>query len=145
MSCAQMEGGGLSSSVTQLTNTWLIHVVWNHSATTELLKSVCMHVKLLQSCLILCDPMDCSPPGSSGHMGFSRQEWVAIPFSRGIFPTRGSNPGLLHCRWILYRLSHQGSPEISLLKNKGKDIERSQKGKRNDTKLDGEGILVKVL
>ena len=29
---------------------------------------------------------------------------------QGIFPTRGSNPGLPHCRRILYRLSHQGSP-----------------------------------
>ena len=29
---------------------------------------------------------------------------------QGIFPTQGSNPGLLHCRQILYRLSHQGSP-----------------------------------
>ena len=29
---------------------------------------------------------------------------------QGIFPTQGSNPGLLHCRWILYHLSHQGSP-----------------------------------
>ena len=28
----------------------------------------------------------------------------------GIFLTQGSNPGLLHCRWILYCLSHQGSP-----------------------------------
>ena len=30
----------------------------------------------------------------------------------GIFPTQGSNPGLPHCRWILYRLSHKGSPRI---------------------------------
>ena len=30
---------------------------------------------------------------------------------QGIFPTQGSNPGLLHCRWILYQLSHQGSPK----------------------------------
>ena len=29
-----------------------------------------------------------------------------------IFPTQGSNPGLPHCRWILYQLSHQGSPRI---------------------------------
>ena len=29
---------------------------------------------------------------------------------QGIFPTQGSNPGLLHCRWMLYCLSHQGSP-----------------------------------
>ena len=28
-------------------------------------------------------------------------EWVAFPFSRGIFPTQGSDPGLLHGRWIL--------------------------------------------
>ena len=29
---------------------------------------------------------------------------------QGIFPTQGSKPGLLHCRWLLYHLSHQGSP-----------------------------------
>ena len=31
---------------------------------------------------------------------------------QGIFPTQGLNPGLPHCRWILYQLSHQGSPRI---------------------------------
>ena len=31
---------------------------------------------------------------------------------QGIFPTQGSDPGLLHCRWILYQLSLQGSPRI---------------------------------
>ena len=30
----------------------------------------------------------------------------------GIFPTQGSNPGLPHCRWILYQLSHKGSSRI---------------------------------
>ena len=29
-----------------------------------------------------------------------------------VFPTQGSNPGLLHCRWILYQLSHKGNPRI---------------------------------
>ena len=29
---------------------------------------------------------------------------------QGIFPTQESNQGLLHCRWILYQLSYQGSP-----------------------------------
>ena len=33
---------------------------------------------------------------------------------QGIFPIQGSNPGLLHYRRILYRLSHQGSPSTSL-------------------------------
>ena len=33
-----------------------------------------------------------------------------MPSSRGIFPTQGWNPGLPHCKWILYRLSRQGKP-----------------------------------
>ena len=36
---------------------------------------------------------------------------------QGIFPTQESNPGLLHCRQILYHLSHQGSPYILLSLN----------------------------
>ena len=49
----------------------------------------CWKVKLVvlvtQSCLTLCDPMDCSPPGSSVHGILQARilEWVAIPFSRG--------------------------------------------------------------
>ena len=39
-------------------------------------------------------------------------EWVAIPFSRR--SSQESHPGLLRCRQILYHLSHQGSPTISL-------------------------------
>ena len=61
---------------------------------------------------MLCDPMDCSPPGSSVHGILQARilEWVAIPFVQGIFLTQGLNLGLLHCRQILYHLSHQGSP-----------------------------------
>ena len=94
-----------------------------------------MKVKVTQSCLILCDSMDCI------------LDWVTFPFSRGssnsgieprsptwqadslpaepqgkpnntgvgslsllqeIFPTQESNQGLLHCRQILYQLSYQG-------------------------------------
>ena len=68
-------------------------------------------VKVAQSCPTLCDIMDCSPPGSSAHGILQARvlEWVAVSFSRGIFPTHRLNPGLLHCRWILYSLSHQGS------------------------------------
>ena len=44
-------------------------------------------------------------------MEFSRQEyWSGYFLLQGIFPTQGSNPGLLHCRQILYCLSHWGSP-----------------------------------
>ena len=37
----------------------------------------------------------------------------SLSFLQGIFPTQGSNPGLLHCRHILYQLSHKGSPSNS--------------------------------
>jgi len=37
-------------------------------------------------------------------------EWVAVPFFQGIFPTEGSNPGLLHCRQILYHPEPPGKP-----------------------------------
>ena len=37
---------------------------------------------------------------------------IVLSLLQGIFPTQGSNPGLLHYRWILYHLSHQGSSRI---------------------------------
>ena len=39
-------------------------------------------------------------------------------FLQGIFLTQGLNPGLLHCRWILYQLSYEGSPFIIKVYNK---------------------------
>ena len=71
-----------------------------------------MKVLVVQLCLTLFDPRDCSLPGSSVHGIFQARtlKWVAISFSRGIFQTQGSNQGLQYCRQILYHLSHQGSP-----------------------------------
>ena len=66
----------------------------------------CVSVKVAQLCLTLCDPMDYTVLGI---LQARILEWVAIP-SPGDLPTQGSNPGLLHCRWILYQLSHKGSP-----------------------------------
>ena len=65
-----------------------------------------------KSCPTLCDHMDCSPPGSSVHGIFSgNNTGVDCHFLlRGIFPAQESNPGLLHYRQILYRLSYEGSP-----------------------------------
>jgi len=61
--------------------------------------------------------MDCNPPGSSAHEISQARilEWVAISFSREIFPTKESNLGLLHRRWILYQLSYKGSFNTSTL------------------------------
>ena len=79
---------------------------------------VARKVKVLvaQSCLTLCDPMDCNASGSSRHGILQARvlEWVAVPFSRGSSQPRGrtqvSNPGLLYCRQILHHLSRQGGP-----------------------------------
>ena len=76
-------------------------------------------MKVAQSCLTLCDPMDCCPPESSVHGILQTRilEWYSKWCSKGtegncsllqgIFPTQGSNPGLPHCQ-----LSHKGSPRI---------------------------------
>ena len=69
---------------------------------------------VIHSCLTLWDPMDCSSPGSSVHGDFPRKNTGVgcHALFQGIFPTQGSNPGLPHCRQILYQLSHKGSLRI---------------------------------
>ena len=47
----------------------------------------------------------CNSPGHNTGVG-------SLSLLQGIFPTQGSNPGLPHCRQILYQLSHKGSPRI---------------------------------
>ena len=68
-----------------------------------------------QSCLILCNPMDCSPYQAPLSMGLSRQEyWSGLPFpSPGDLPDSGIKPRspALHADSLL--LSHQGSPTHS--------------------------------
>ena len=59
---------------------------------------------IAQTCPTLCDPVDCSPPGSSVH-GDSPGMNTGVgchDLLQGIFPTQGTNPGLL--RWQAYSL-----------------------------------------
>ena len=63
-------------------------------------------VKVAQSCLTLCDPMDYTDHG------ILQARVGSCSLLQGIFPTQGLNPGLPHCRQILYQLSHQGSPRL---------------------------------
>ena len=65
-----------------------------------------------QSCPTLCNPMDRGAWQGKVH-GDSPGKNTGVgchAFLQGIFPTQGSNPGLLHCRQILYWLSHERSP-----------------------------------
>ena len=75
-----------------------------------------MRVSVAQLCLTLCDLMDCNPPGSSAHGdSLGKNTGMGSLFLlQGIFPTQGLNPGLPHCRWILYHLSHQGNPNYMI-------------------------------
>ena len=57
---------------------------------------------------VICDPMDYADP-TGQNIGVGSHSLL-----QGIFPTQGLNPGLLNCRWILHRLSHQGSPFVTL-------------------------------
>ena len=80
--------------------------------------SICVCVRLVtQSCQTLCDPMDCSLPGSSVHgdspgknTGVKKKKkkeyWSGLPCPP---PEDLPNPGLPNCRQSLYHLSHQGS------------------------------------
>ena len=64
-------------------------------------------VLVAQSCPTLSDPVNCSPPGSSLHGILQARvlQWAPFPFS-GTLSDPGIEPALLHCRQILYHLSH---------------------------------------
>ena len=68
-------------------------------------------VKVTQSCLTLCDPVDCpwNSPGQNTLMD-------SLSLLQGIFPTQGLNPGLLYGKWVLYQLSYHGSPKLEISK-----------------------------
>ena len=111
--------------------------------------AMCVLCLVAQSCLTLCNPVDCSPPGSSVHgdspgkntgvgchapprdipnpgtkpsspvlqvdsilsepPGKPKNTGVgSLSLLQGIFPIQESHQSLLHCRWALYQLSHQG-------------------------------------
>ena len=71
--------------------------------------SVSLKVKVAQSCPTLCNLVDSYSPWNSllQNTGVGTHSLL-----QGIFPTQGLNPGLPHCRQILYQVSHQGSPRI---------------------------------
>ena len=66
-----------------------------------------MKVKVTQSRLTLCDPMDYTVHGIL--QARILEEVDSISLFQETFPTQGSNPGLLNCRQLLYQLSRKGS------------------------------------
>ena len=89
-----------------------------HSILTILFISVklivCMNVLFAQLCLTLWHHGLYSPPGSFVHgiLQVRLLEWISYSLLQGIFPSQESNADLLHCRRMLYHLSHQRSSQI---------------------------------
>ena len=82
-------------------------------------------VLVAQLCPNLCDPMDCSL--LARFMEFLCCPWNylgknTIPFSRGIFPTQGSNSGLLDCRQIFFTSDAPGKPNHIIDSCKTKNV-----------------------
>ena len=75
-------------------------------------KSFKMSFPYLTSCSIVSSSLRPHGLYSSWNSPGQNTEVCSHSFLQGIFPTQGSNPGLPHCRRILYQLSHQGSPRI---------------------------------
>ena len=86
----------------------LLHSIWQSLGPSMSLQKaqfpslLWLKVKVTQLCLTLCDPCLWNSPGQNTGEG-------SHSILQGIFPTQGSNPGLTHCRWIPYQLSHEGS------------------------------------
>ena len=102
--CPRQTGGAIKSSLLRILPQPLLGLCW-HCAVLRL---------VTQSCPTLWDPVDCNLVGSSVY-GDSPGKDTGVgchALLQGIFPTQGSDPGLPHCRWILYCLSHEGSPRI---------------------------------
>ena len=74
-------------------------------------------VLVTQSCLTLCNPMACSPPDSSVHGILQARllEWVAMPSSRGVFPTPEFKPGSPASEADSLQPEPQGSPDLTYL------------------------------
>ena len=85
----------------------------------------CCHCCCLSHIPLFCDPMDCSPPGSSVHGILQARilEWVAIFISRGIFLTQRLNLYILHWQADSLPLSHQGNSNILTIKRGAQEVD----------------------
>ena len=72
---------------------------------------VSLKAKVTQLCPTLCDPLDYTVHGILQARVQKPTGMGSLSLLQGIFPTQGLNPGLLHCKQILYQLSHQESQE----------------------------------
>ena len=102
---------------------------------------MCAACLVVQSCPTLCDPMDCSLPGSSVH-GLLQARilgWVTMPSSRGPSPPR--NQTLISCvscigRQVLFHYGHLVSPVATLLDSKYRTFPSPEKVRLDSASLE---------
>ena len=92
-------------------------ILWD-MAGYSLCVCMCVRVLVAQSCLTLCDPIDCSPPGSSVHgiLQARKENWSGLLFpSPGDLPNPGTEPGspTLQADYLVFE--SPGKPSTSLL------------------------------
>ena len=95
---------------------WTIYSPWNSPGQNTGVgeKKVKSESEVVQSCPTLCNPVECSPPGSSVHGILQARilEWVAISFFRGSSRPRDWTQVSCIAGRSFYQLNHQGSPRI---------------------------------
>ena len=86
-----------------------------YERTPELSFYTCLYMKAKsesESCSVVSDSLQPPKLYSLWNSPCQNTGVGILSLFRGAFPTQGSNPGLLHCSWILYKLSHNGSARI---------------------------------
>ena len=96
---------GMQNGTATLEDSLVVSYKTKHTLTT----CIC-----IQSCPTLCNLMDCSPPGSSVHWDFSGKNiGMGCHFLlKGIFPTQGSNPHLLHWQMDSFNTAPPWKPQF---------------------------------
>ena len=102
---------------------------WNWSFLLFTLK-----VLVVQLCPTVCNTMGFSLLGSYNHGKLQERQAGCHSIFQGIFQTQGLNPCLLHCRWILYHLSYQGSLFFTLQNSVSLRISKTWLKKRKEKK-----------
>ena len=92
-----------------------LNVPSTHTWHNELCRAAAAAAKSLQSCPTLCDPMDCSPPGSPvpGILQARTLEWVAISFSNaGKWKVKGKSLSRVRLFMTPWTAAHQAPPSM---------------------------------
>ena len=132
--------------VQSLSHVWLFATSWTATRQASLSFTISQSLLKLISIesVMLCNPMDCSPPGCPWNSPAKNTGVGCHSLLNGIFPTQWLSPGHPHCRQILYHLSYQGSlilwPPDAKSRLIGKDSEAGKDQEQEKKVTEGEMV-----